>query len=64
MAYNQLQIANPRRSCCYKDEDMVGKMKRIVRKGHASTAAHRALELYIILVGARRWTLLAQLRGA
>ena len=42
---------------------MVGKMKRIVSTCHASTAAHRALELYIILVGARWWALLAQLRG-
>ena len=54
---------NPRRVTCYADEDMVGRVKRIVQQCHGTTAGTRAIERYVILVGTRWWTRLAKLRG-
>ncbi len=39
---------NPRVVHCYLDEDMVGRMKRLYTKCHASTAPSRALLRYIL----------------
>jgi hypothetical protein len=54
---------NPRRTSCYQDEDMVGRMKLIYCRCHGSTAAKRSMERYIILVCIRWWTELYEIRG-
>ena len=54
---------NPRRVTCYADEDMVGRVKRIVNRCHGKTAGTMSVERYAILVGTRWWTRLAELRG-
>jgi len=54
---------NPRRVTCYADEDMVGRVKKIVERCHGSTAPVTSLHRYSILVGTRWWTRLAELRG-
>ena len=54
---------NPRRTTCYADEDMVGKVKKIMTKCHGSTAGKRCMDRYAILVGTRWWQRLAELRG-
>lgn len=46
---------NPRRTTCYQDEDMVGRMKRIYNGCHPDTAPMRSLQRYIIVIGLR-WT--------
>ena len=55
--------ANPRRTHCYPDEDMVGRLKRIYNSCHGLTAPVRALQRYCILVGLRWWVALHELRG-
>ncbi len=54
---------NPRRVTCYADEDMVGKVKKIVTRCHGVSAGRTCLQRYAILVGTRWWTRLAELRG-
>jgi hypothetical protein len=54
---------NPRITTCYADEDMIGRVKRIVNKCYGGSAGRRTLQIYAILVGARCWKRLAQLRG-
>jgi len=54
---------NPRRVTCYADEDMVGKVKKIMSRCHGATAGRMVLERYAILIGTRWWVRLAQLRG-
>ena len=54
---------NPRRTTCYADEDMVGRVKKIVSRCHGGSASRRALQRYAILVGTRWWNKLAELRG-
>ena len=54
---------NPRRVTCYSDEDMIGRVKRIVQRCHGGSAGRRGLQRYAILVGTRWWKRLAQLRG-
>ena len=54
---------NPRRVTNYGDEDMVGKMKRIMSSCHGGTAGRMAMYRYVILVGTRWWDRLARLRG-
>jgi hypothetical protein len=44
---------NPRKTSCYLDEDMVGRMKRIYVMCHGSTAPYTSLRRYIILCGLR-----------
>ena len=34
---------NPRRITCYADEDMIGRVKRIVQKCHGGNAGRRGL---------------------
>ena len=53
---------NPRRTTCYADEDMVGKVKTIVSKCHGSTAGRRSIDRYANLVGTIWWKRLAELR--
>ena len=60
---NDYNNTYPRRTQCYLDEDMVGKMKRIFVKCHANTAHYRSLQRYCILVGLRFWLALHVLRG-
>ena len=55
--------ANPRKTQCYSDEDMVGKMKRIISRCHGLSAAAMGLLRYAILAGTRWWQQIAQLRG-
>lgn len=54
---------NPRRTTCYADEDMVGKVKAIMLKCHGSSAGKRCMDRYAIMVGTRWWQRLAELRG-
>ena len=63
MSYDMAHQANPRSVTCYADEDMVGRMKRIVVKCHGASAAKMALMRYLILVGLGLWSTLASLRG-
>ena len=56
-------FVNPRRVTCYADEDMVGRMKRIIRTCHGATAGRMCMHRYAILVGVRWWTRLQELRG-
>ena len=53
---------NPRWVTCYPDEDMVGKVKKIVESCHGRTYAENTLKRYAILVGTRWWTVLNRLR--
>ena len=46
---------NPRKTHCYQDEDMVGRMKRTYNGCHQNTAPLRSLQRYLIMVGLR-WT--------
>ena len=54
---------NPRRTHCYADEDMVGKLKKIYNACHGASAPMRALQRYCILVGMRWWIALHEIRG-
>ena len=54
---------NPRRVTCYADEDMVGRIKKIVNRCHGRTADKTSLDRSAILVATRWWTRLAELRG-
>ena len=54
---------NPRRVTCYKDEDMVGRMKKIYIRCHGKTAPQRALQRYHVMIGIRWNDVMAQLRG-
>jgi len=54
---------NPRRTTCYADEDMVGRVKKIVNKCHGASAGRTSLQRYAVLVCTRWWTRLAELRG-
>ena len=54
---------NPRRTHCYPDEDMVGRLKTVYNACHGGTAPVRALQRYCISVGLRWWVALHELRG-
>jgi len=54
---------NPRWVSCYPDEDMVGRMKRIYRRCHGSTAPERSLSRYVILLGVRWQSYALAIRG-
>ena len=54
---------NPRRVTNYSDEDMVGRIKRVMRSCHGSSAGKMCMLRYAILVGTRWWSRLAYLRG-
>jgi len=62
-AYDQSKVTNPRWVHVYADEDMVGKVKKIVVACHAKTASTRVLERYNILFGARWLRALMAARG-
>jgi len=63
MAYDQAPWANPRWVHCYGDEDMVGRVKKLVNTCHGATCGRKALLRYLIIVGVRWLRLLAELRG-
>ena len=64
MAYDMLTSGvNPRRASNYADEDMVGKIKKVMQSCHGRTAGSSCMLRYIILVGTRWWNRLALLRG-
>ena len=63
MAYDFCQQANPRHVHAYPDEDLIGKMKRLMSLCHGATAGRMGLMRYIILVGVRWWNRLLELRG-
>ena len=63
MAFEFCPLANPRKIHCYPDEDMIGKMKRLMSKCHGKTAGRMGVLRYIILAGTRWWDHLARLRG-
>ena len=54
---------NPRRTTNYSDEDMVGRIKRIVSSCHGSTAGLMSMHRYIILASMRWWHELGRGRG-
>ena len=63
MAYDFVKTGrNPRTVTCYPDEDMIGRVKKIVEACHGATYADTSLKRYMVLVGTRWWTLLTQLR--
>ena len=49
---------NPRRTSCYQDEDMVGRVKKIYVACHGRTAPERSLQRYAIVVCLRWWVVL------
>ena len=53
---------NPRRTSCYQDEDMVGRMTRLYKACHGSSAPLRSLQRYMICIAVRWWVLLGELR--
>ena len=55
---------NPRFVQCYKDEDMVGKFKRIYTSCHARTAPRRSLERYLLGQCAHWFQVLEQVHPA
>ena len=57
MGYDMAKKANPRRVHCYSDEDLIGKLKRILEHCHGLTAHTRALQRYIIWAALRWWIL-------
>ena len=63
-AHDQSKVTNPRWVHVYADEDMVGKVKKIVVACHAKTASTRVLERYNILFGARWLRALMAARGS
>ena len=63
LAYDNARQANPRSVHCYADEDMVGRVKRMLKRAHGLTFSKVAPLRYIILAGVRWWDRLAQLRG-
>ena len=63
LAYDMALVANPVAVSCYSDEDMVGRVKRMLLKAHGTTAGSRAADRYSILVGLRWWKRLAEIRG-
>ena len=64
LAFDQAsQGVNPRRVTNYADEDMVGKVKKIMSSCHGGSAGKMCMYRYIILVGTRWWTRLSHLRG-
>ena len=56
-------VLNPRRTTNYSDEDMVGRIKRIVSSCHGATAGVMSMHRYIILAGMRWWHQLGRARG-
>lgn len=44
MGYDQSGAANPRSVHCYPDEDLVGKVKRIIMRCHGATASLRVMQ--------------------
>ncbi len=45
LVYDSARV-NPRYAHCYQDEDMVGRMKKVYKQCHATTAERRALQRY------------------
>jgi hypothetical protein len=62
-AYDMARHANPRAVHGYSDEDLVGKIKRIITKCHPLTAGKRCMERYILRVGPYWYKLVGWLRG-
>jgi hypothetical protein len=44
----QYDLANPRYFHCFSDEDLIGKLLRVARKGHASTVIDHAVSCCIV----------------
>ena len=55
MCYDQAKEANPRTVSCYGDEDMLGKIKRLMSRAHGLTAGKRSVLRYVIMKGVRMW---------
>ena len=56
MVFDLAVVANPRIAHCYADEDLVGKMKRIMARCHGATAGRTGMLRYTILACTRWWT--------
>jgi len=63
MGYDMSTRVNPRRVACFSDEDMVGKMKKILEMCHGGTAHEKAVLRYCIWACIRWWILLHRLKG-
>ena len=61
--YDMAPHANPRRVHCYADEDMVGKVKKLVNACHGKAACVKAILRYGILIGLRWERQVCALRG-
>ena len=55
--------ANPRTTHVYSDEDLMGRIKRILEHCHGGTATVRVVQRYTVYVCVRWWILLHILRG-
>ena len=62
MGFDSAKKANPRRVHCFSDEDLVGKMKRILERCHGSVAHTRAVFRYALWATLRWWIVLHNLR--
>jgi hypothetical protein len=63
VGYDFAAKCNPRRCTCYSDEDLVGKVKRIMERCHGASASKTGLRRYQIWVTLRWWVELHHLRG-
>ena len=63
-AFDQAEWANPRVVHCYSDEDMLGRIKKMLHRCHGATAGRRATHRYFIMFGVRLWRMLWKLRVA
>ena len=62
MAYDHAREANPRTVHCYADEDMLGRVKKILHRCSGRTAGKRCIQRYMIMFGVRIWKRLQTLR--
>ena len=62
-AYDMAPHCNPRSTHGYSDEDLVGKIKKIVSRCHPLTASKRGLERYTLKVAPYWYKLMGWLRG-
>ena len=63
MAYDMAPKANPRVVHCFSDEDLIGKIKRVLERCHGATASSTGIFRYVLWVSLRWWILLHHLKG-
>ena len=63
LSFDHAARCNPRVVHAYADEDLVGRMKRLLHRAHGLTFGRIAPLRYIILAGVRWWDRLASIRN-